>query len=66
MNPFRLARFEAGLSIRSAAEKAGVSKQTILSLEQEHVEAPRAETVKKLADAYGVTVRALLGEEAAA
>lgn len=54
------------MSIREAAKKAGVSKQTIVELEQGRVEDPRSATVKRLADAYGVTVRALLGEEAAA
>lgn len=65
MNPFRLARYEAGLSLEDAAHKSGLSVKTISKLENGGHN-PKAPTVKSLADAYGVTVRALLGEEAAA
>jgi len=64
MNAARLARYEAGLSLTDAAEKAGVSYRTIARLEDGgHVSAPSA---KAVADAYDVTVARLLGLREAA
>ena len=65
MNSFKLARYESGLSVEQAAERAGVSGKTI-RLYERGVQHPSAPTAKRLASVYGVTVRALLGEEAAA
>jgi transcriptional regulator with XRE-family HTH domain len=69
MNRFELARYEAGLTIAQAAERASVSIRTIRRAERGE-DAPTAPVVKALADAYEKPVVWLLeaepGEKAAA
>jgi transcriptional regulator with XRE-family HTH domain len=50
-----------GLSIRKLAEEAGVSTETIYSLEHGRREFIWPRTAKKLADALGVEPKDLLG-----
>lgn len=49
------ARKAAGLSIRKLAEVTGLSVSTIQSIEN-GTKMPRADTLKKIADACGVSV----------
>jgi transcriptional regulator with XRE-family HTH domain len=62
MNSFRLARYEAGLSVADVASKVGVSEKMIGQYERGEA-TPRAATAKALADVYEVSVRQLLGIE---
>lgn len=66
MNRFELARYEAGLTIAEAAEKAAVSVRTIRRAEDETTEQPTAPVVKALAGAYDKTVRWLLDADSKA
>lgn len=70
MNRWERARYRAGLSQLEAAERSGVTRQTIGRLESgTGPKRPQAPIARKLADTYGVTVDYLLGlndEEVAA
>ena len=57
----RLMRVERGLSLREAARRAGVVKETISDIERGHTH-PYDVTLAKLAKAYEVPVEELLGE----
>jgi transcriptional regulator with XRE-family HTH domain len=61
INPtkFRELRTARGLSIRKLAEEAGVSTETVYSLEHGRREFIWPRTAKKLADALGVEPRDL-------
>jgi transcriptional regulator with XRE-family HTH domain len=61
----RLARIEANLTMREAAERAGVNKDSISRIER-GVRPPNALTVGKLARAYGRTAEEFLYPKAAA
>ena len=54
MNALKAARTKAGLTIRELAEKSGVGKDTISRLEN-YQSTPQAQTLKRLADALGVS-----------
>lgn len=47
-------RIEKGYSLRQAKEQTGISEAYLWQLENGKREVPRPETVKKLADGYGV------------
>jgi len=57
----RVMRAERGLSLREAARRAGVVKETISDIERGHTH-PYDVTLAKLAHAYGVPVEDLLEE----
>jgi transcriptional regulator with XRE-family HTH domain len=57
----RLMRAERGLSLREAARRAGVVKETISGIERGHTH-PYDVTLAKLARAYDVPLEDLLGE----
>ncbi len=54
-------REESGQSIGGLARKAGLAKQTIVSIEGGHGN-PTVQTLGELADALGVSIRALVSE----
>ncbi len=56
---FKELRTDCGLSVRKLAQEAGVSTETIYSLEHGRREFIWPRTAKKLADALGVEVRDL-------
>jgi transcriptional regulator with XRE-family HTH domain len=60
VNRFELARYEAGLTIAEAAQKARVSIRTIRRAEDEETEQPTAPVVKRLAVTYEKKVAWLL------
>lgn len=68
MNRFELARYEAGLTIAQAADKAAVSIRTIRRAESAETDAPTAPVVKALSRVYRKPVAWLLDvdEKAAA
>jgi transcriptional regulator with XRE-family HTH domain len=47
-------RFNRGLTIKDVVEKTGVSKTTLIRLEQGAI--PQARTAKAIADLYGMAV----------
>ena len=53
-------RLEQGWSLKELASNAGVTEKTLIDLEHERHPA-RPKTVKKVADALGVSVRELKG-----
>jgi transcriptional regulator with XRE-family HTH domain len=55
-----LARTERGLTLRQAAERTGVAKETISDLER-GLRKPHPPTLYKIAQGYGISVRELLG-----
>jgi transcriptional regulator with XRE-family HTH domain len=55
-------RRRAGLTQSELAEKAAISRATLARIEAERVD-PAASTLRRLADALGVTVNDLFGEE---
>ena len=57
----RVMRAERGLSLREAARRAGVVKETISEIERGHTH-PYDVTLAKLAKAYGVPLADLLEE----
>lgn len=60
----RLRREEAGLSLNGLANKAGVAKGYLWSLEKGETEArPSGRTLYAIADALGTTMSDLLGRE---
>ena len=61
MNRFQLARYRAGISLKDAAERAGVGRTTLSRIENGHIERPSAEVVHGLAAAYEIEVDVLLG-----
>jgi transcriptional regulator with XRE-family HTH domain len=63
VNPTRIKELRTGrgLSIRKLAEEAGVSTETIYSLEHGRREFIWPRTAKKLADALGVEPKDLFG-----
>jgi transcriptional regulator with XRE-family HTH domain len=58
----RVLREERGLTLKEAAELAGVSHFTLIYLESSK-RPPYMPTVTKIARAYGVTIEELVGEE---
>jgi XRE family transcriptional regulator, regulator of sulfur utilization len=56
------ARLEQGLTLRTAAKKTGVSKETISELERGK-RSPHPPTLYKIAQGYGIPVGELLQEE---
>jgi transcriptional regulator with XRE-family HTH domain len=61
VNSFALRRYEAGLSLVDAAEKAKVGRTTLSRLENGHTERPSVDVARKLAKTYGISVAQLLG-----
>ncbi len=59
-----MARLERGLTLRGAAERTGVSKETISELER-GLRKPHPPTLYKLAQGYGIGVGELLEDPAA-
>jgi len=59
----KVLRIEAGLSLRALAARAGVAHDTVMDTESGRRE-PHPGTVKKLADALGVSVGDLVDWEA--
>lgn len=59
----RRARLSAGLSVREAADKAGIDKGTVVKVEKGHT--PSYRVLVRLCDALGVSVVHLLKPEAA-
>ena len=57
----RRAREDAGLSLSQLAERSGVSKGYLSTLENEDDKRPSGETLYAIAEAVGVTMSALLG-----
>jgi transcriptional regulator with XRE-family HTH domain len=55
MNPAELLRYERGLPIKGVAHQTGLSDTTIRSFERGR-RRPTANTARRLADCYGVTV----------
>lgn len=60
---YRKAREAAGLSIKEVSEKLNVSRVSIWSWETGNWN-PKLETIKSMANLYGVTVDELLKEDA--
>lgn len=58
----RDARIKKGLSLQQVAEKVEASKAHIWDLETGRAKNPSIELLKKLADCYGTSVTALVGE----
>ncbi len=58
MNALKAARTKAGLTLRELSVKSGVGKDTLSRLENNQ-SSPQAQTLKKLAEALGVTVSEL-------
>lgn len=61
MNRFELMRYERGLTQQEVAEGAGVSRPTVMRLEQLREPKPTVRVAKALADFYGMTVAEFLG-----
>src|SRR5436309_1402890 len=59
----RTLREEKGLNQKQLAELAGISQATISRIENGDIRELKSESVKKLADALGVSVDYLLSEE---
>lgn len=60
----RAARIKAGLSKSELAQKAGLARPSLESLENGQVRAPSSRAAIRLAEALGTTVEALIGESA--
>lgn len=58
MSRLRRLRFEKGMTINEVAEKAGISRATVMRLEAGS--SPTARVARALADAYGVSVDDLM------
>lgn len=56
----RRVRLERGLTLRQAAERTGVTKETLSDLERARRQ-PHPPTLQKIAEGYGVEIRDLLG-----
>ena len=59
INPFASARLKVGLTIREAAKVLSVNPSTIVDWEQGR-SLPRAETLKEISNAFGVSVDSLI------
>lgn len=59
-------RVARGWGIDALARRASLSRTTVHNLERGHTPNPRAATLKKLAEAFGISVSALLGEPSSA
>jgi transcriptional regulator with XRE-family HTH domain len=59
----RVLRAQEGLTLIDAAEKLGVGRDTLSSIERGH-QHPRFPTLKRIAEGYGVPVEDLLRAEA--
>jgi transcriptional regulator with XRE-family HTH domain len=59
----RKLRYEAGLGPDDLADRAGISRTALYQVEAGRTTAPRAATVKRLADALGVKMEDLMGSE---
>lgn len=55
-------RLERGMTQRQVAIACDLTQETIKNLERGHQDNPTLETLKKLADCYGVKVSDLLDE----
>lgn len=60
----RDARLKKGLSLQQVADKVEASKAHIWDLETGRAKNPSIELLKKLADCFGTSVAALVGEKA--
>ena len=58
-------RNKAGWSQQKLAEKAGVSYNTVTKIEQGAATMPTIQTMIKIADAFGVSLDALVGRQVA-
>lgn len=58
----RAIRLERGMTQRQVSDACGLTEQTIKTLERGYQDNPTLETLKKLADCYGVKVSDLLDE----
>lgn len=58
----RMARVQMGMSIRTAASKAGISHSHLSQIEKERVRSPSLGVVKRLSDVYGLSFEVLLKE----
>jgi transcriptional regulator with XRE-family HTH domain len=56
-------RNKLGLTQEALARKADISYNTIIKLESRGIIDPRMETLKKLADALGISLDALVGRK---
>lgn len=56
-------RNRLGLTQEALARKANISYNTIIKLESKGIVDPRMETLKKLADALGVSIDELVGRD---
>lgn len=63
---FRAARIRAGLSVIELAQKSGVAERTIRYIETGATATPQMSTVRAIAEALGVGMTDLIGEEVAA
>ena len=52
-------REQKGLNVAEAARKIGIGRSLLWSLENEDI-SPRVSTIKKIADAYGMSVDRLI------
>jgi DNA-binding XRE family transcriptional regulator len=66
MNRLEQFRYERGLTQQEVASGAGISRQTVVSLEQRAEPKPSVVVAGKLAEFYGLTVSELLGLDVAA
>lgn len=63
MNRYKLARERSGLSIKQVEMLTGLSGAVIFIYEEEELQAPNEDTVKKFASLYGVDFHWLLTGE---